>query len=68
MAIPAQDGYPEMAILEGRTEDGRRRIAIGSGTTVPDVNRVVKQYVEMKKMLKMFKGKKGFKLPKFLPF
>jgi len=53
------------AIINGSR---RRRIAIGSGTTVPDVNRVVKQYVEMKKMLKMFKGKKGFKLPKFLPF
>jgi signal recognition particle subunit SRP54 len=46
----------------------RRRIAMGSGTTVPDVNRVIKQYIEIKKMLKMFKGKKGFKLPKFLPF
>lgn len=46
----------------------RRRIAVGSGTTVADVNRVIKQYVEIKKMLKMFKGKKGFKLPKFLPF
>lgn len=46
----------------------RRRIALGSGTTVADVNRVVKQYVEIKKMLKMFKGKKGFKLPKFMPF
>ncbi len=46
----------------------RRRIAQGSGTTVTDVNRVMKQYVEMKKMLKMFKGKKGMRLPKFLPF
>ncbi|NWF76930.1 MAG: signal recognition particle protein [Nitrospirae bacterium] len=46
----------------------RKRIAIGSGTTVTDVNRVIKQYIEIKKMLKMFKGKKGFKLPKFLPF
>lgn len=46
----------------------RRRIAIGSGTTVADVNRVIKQYVELKKMLKMFKGKKMVKLPKFLPF
>jgi len=46
----------------------RKRIAIGSGTTAADVNRVVKQYVELKKMLKMFKGGKGFKLPKFLPF
>ncbi len=45
----------------------RKRIAIGSGTTVTDVNRLIKQYLEMKKMMKMFKGgmgKKGFRLPK----
>jgi signal recognition particle subunit SRP54 len=47
----------------------RKRIAMGSGTTVADVNKVIKQYIEMKKMLKMFKGGKGkIKLPKFLPF
>lgn len=46
----------------------RRRIAMGSGTTVADVNRLIKQYLEIKKMLKMFKGKKGFQLPKFFPF
>jgi signal recognition particle subunit SRP54 len=46
----------------------RRRIATGSGTTVTDVNRVIKQYIELKKMLKMFKGKKMPKLPKILPF
>ncbi len=46
----------------------RRRIAAGSGTTVAEVNRVIKQYVEMKKMLKMFKGKKGMRLPRILPF
>lgn len=47
----------------------RRRIAQGSGTSVTDVNRVIKQYVEMKKMLKMFKGGRGkLKLPKFMPF
>jgi signal recognition particle subunit SRP54 len=40
---------------------------MGSGTTLTDVNRVVKQYMEMKKMLKMFKKGKG-RLPKFLPF
>ncbi len=53
------------AIINGSR---RKRIALGSGTTVPDVNRVVKQYIEIRKMLKMFKGKKGFKLPKILPF
>ena len=46
----------------------RRRIAQGSGTTVADVNRVIKQYVELRKMLKMFKGKKGLKIPKVFPF
>ncbi|MEW6675677.1 MAG: signal recognition particle protein [Nitrospirota bacterium] len=45
----------------------RRRIAMGSGTTVTDVNRVIKQYVELKKMLRMFRGKGGLKLPRFLP-
>ena len=47
----------------------RKRIAGGSGTTVTDVNRLLKQYLEMKKMMKMFKGggKKGFRLPK-IPF
>lgn len=45
----------------------RKRIAMGSGTTVTDVNRLIKQFLEMKKMMKMFKGKKGFRLPK-MPF
>ncbi|MDA8431870.1 MAG: signal recognition particle protein [Nitrospiraceae bacterium] len=45
----------------------RKRIAAGSGTTVADVNRVIKQYVELRKMLKMFKGKKN-KLPRFFSF
>lgn len=46
----------------------RKRIAKGSGTTVADVNRVIKQYIELKKMLKMFKGKKKLSLPKAFPF
>jgi signal recognition particle subunit SRP54 len=46
----------------------RKRIASGSGTTVADVNRVIKQYVELKKMLKMFKGKKNLKMPRSFPF
>jgi signal recognition particle subunit SRP54 len=46
----------------------RKRIAAGSGTTVADVNRVIKQYVELRKMLKMFKGKKSLRLPKLFPF
>ncbi len=38
----------------------RRRIAKGSGTTVQDVNQLLKNYAEMNKMLKKF-GKGGFK-------
>ncbi|MBI5101618.1 MAG: signal recognition particle protein [Nitrospirae bacterium] len=53
------------AILNGSR---RKRIALGSGTTVADVNRVIKQYLELKKMLKMFKGKKHLKMPKMFPF
>ena len=46
----------------------RKRIAKGSGTCVQEVNRLLKQFEEMKKMMKqmtnMTKGKKkGFKLP-----
>ncbi|WP_191561740.1 signal recognition particle protein [Metabacillus idriensis] len=47
----------------------RKRIAKGSGTTVPEVNRLLKQFEDMKKMMKqmtsMSKGKKkgGMKFP-----
>ncbi|HEV7603987.1 MAG TPA: signal recognition particle protein [Candidatus Limnocylindrales bacterium] len=34
----------------------RRRIAAGSGTTLPDVNRLVKQFLEMQKLMKQFSG------------
>jgi signal recognition particle subunit SRP54 len=37
----------------------KKRIASGSGTTVPDVNRLIKQHLEMKKMLKKFKSGKS---------
>ncbi len=36
----------------------RRRIALGSGTSTADVNRLLKQFVEMQKMMKMFNGGK----------
>ncbi|KAA9025903.1 signal recognition particle protein [Niallia endozanthoxylica] len=52
----------------------RKRIAKGSGTSVPEVNRLLKQFDDMKKMMKQMagmqqKGKKkgGFKFP-FKPF
>ncbi|MEN8257070.1 MAG: signal recognition particle protein [Thermodesulfobacteriota bacterium] len=37
----------------------RQRIARGSGTTVQDVNKVIKSYTEMLKMMKKMKGKMG---------
>lgn len=62
-----------MTVLEKEQPDvinasRRKRIAKGSGTSVQEVNRLLKQFEEMKKMMKqmtnMSKGKKkGFKLP-----
>jgi len=60
----AEKQQPEI-INAGR----RRRIAKGSGRSVPEVNRLLKQFEEMKKMMKQMTGmqqkgkKKGFKLP-----
>ena len=34
----------------------RRRIAAGSGTTLPDVNRLIKQFIEMQKLMKQLSG------------
>ena len=46
----------------------RKRIAKGSGTSVEEVNRLMKQYEQMNKMIKQFsgmgkKGKKRMKMP-----
>jgi len=41
----------------------RKRIARGSGTTVEDVNRLLKQYAEMRKMLKMVGQMTGEAVP-----
>ena len=44
----------------------KHRIAKGAGVDISEVNRMVKQFTEMKKMMKMFKGggKKGrFRMP-----
>jgi signal recognition particle subunit SRP54 len=47
----------------------RRRIAKGSGTTVQDVNKLLKNFEQMQKMLKQFQkgGRKAFKRG-YLPF
>ncbi|MBI5409893.1 MAG: signal recognition particle protein [Nitrospirae bacterium] len=42
----------------------KARIARGSGTAVSDVNKLIKQYMEMKKMLKRFKSGR-FSMPQF---
>jgi signal recognition particle subunit SRP54 len=42
----------------------RKRIAHGSGTTVPEVNRLVKQFDETKKMMKMMTAGKKMRIPK----
>ena len=48
----------------------RARIARGSGTTVQDVNRLLKQYAQLKKMMKGFKqlGGRPGKLRRAFPF
>ncbi len=45
-------------IIDGRR---RKRIALGSGTTVQDVNRLLKNYVELRKMMKKINTKGGIK-------
>jgi len=50
--------YPQL--LNGSR---KKRIARGSGTTVPEINRLLKQYLQMKKMMKTFS--KGLGARKF---
>ncbi len=61
---PAERRHPE--IVNGSR---RQRIARGSGTSVQDVNRLLKQYAQLRKMMKQFKGQPGrmprLKLPGF---
>ena len=37
----------------------RRRVAEGSGTTVQELNQLLKQYRDMQKMMRMLKGRRG---------
>jgi signal recognition particle subunit SRP54 len=37
----------------------RKRLALGSGTTVQEVNRLIKQFDDMRKMMKQFSGMMG---------
>ncbi|HUT03753.1 MAG TPA: signal recognition particle protein [bacterium] len=45
----------------------RRRIALGSGTLIQDVNALLKQFAQVRKMMKQMKGRKG-SLPAGLRF
>lgn len=48
---PAERERPEIL-----NASRRKRIAAGSGTTVQDVNRLIKQFEDSRKMMKMFTG------------
>lgn len=50
--------YPEI-IKASR----RKRIAAGSGTSIQDVNQLLKQFEQVKLMMKNMKGNKKFKMP-----
>ena len=51
---PGERTFP--AVIKGSR---KRRIAIGSGTQVQEVNRLLKQFAQMQKMMKKAKGKGG---------
>ena len=61
---PTERQRPE--ILNGSR---RKRIAGGSGATVAEVNRLLKQFAEIHKMMRqLMKAGKGGRLPRHLPF
>ena len=41
----------------------KTRIAKGSGTTIQEINQLLKQFEQTKQMMKMMKNKRGFKMP-----
>lgn len=68
--LPEQEIKRVAAIIDSMTLGERRdhtllngsrkkRIAKGSGTTVQDVNRLIKQYLEARKMMKALSGRAG---------
>ncbi|AYC29217.1 signal recognition particle protein [Paenisporosarcina cavernae] len=62
---PAEKTNPEII-----SSSRKKRIATGSGTSIQEVNRLLKQFDEMKKMMKQMsgmtqKGKKKMKMPGF---
>jgi signal recognition particle subunit SRP54 len=59
---PGERHHPE--VINGSR---RQRIARGSGTSVQDVNRLLKQFAQLRKLMKQFKGLEG-KLPRLKNF
>ncbi|MFM2483093.1 signal recognition particle protein [Celerinatantimonas sp. YJH-8] len=53
---PAEREHPD--IIKGSR---KRRIAAGSGTQIQDVNRLLKQFTQMQKMMKKMSGKGGMR-------
>ncbi|HOS48445.1 MAG TPA: signal recognition particle protein [Bacteroidia bacterium] len=45
----------------------RKRIATGSGTSIQDVNRLIKQFEDMRKMMKMFTNGQAQKMMRNMP-
>jgi len=59
---PGERNNPE--VINGSR---RQRIARGSGTSVQDVNRLLKQFAQLRKVMRQFKGMEG-KLPRMKNF
>ncbi|HEY9582081.1 MAG TPA: signal recognition particle protein, partial [Savagea sp.] len=63
----------ERTFPEKMNASRKKRVATGSGTTISQVNRLLKQFEDMKKMVKQMsgmagKGKKKMKMPSFDQF
>ena len=52
---PAEREKPEIL-----NSSRKKRIAMGSGTSVEEINKVLKQYEQTCKLMKQFAGGKGF--------
>ena len=57
---PHERTFP--AVIKGSR---KKRIAVGSGTGVPEVNRLLKQFQQMQKMMKRMKKRGG--MPGMMP-
>ena len=53
------DSLGRIAVVARGARRKGSRIAAGSGTTVQDVNQLINQFEQAKKMMKSFMGRKG---------